>query len=110
MLAAVKYMVKVSVQADPSVADLKIVAGRCFPDVQQVLTVHPLTVEDTLRAAFNMPFIRRKLRPGELTVLNAAIAASLLDQLGAELRAIREWVAGWWKVNGQAAMDAGLQE
>ncbi len=109
LFAAVKYMVKVSVQGDPSVADLKRIATRCLPDVQRVLTVHPLAVEDALRRAFGLPFIRRQLTPGELLVLNAAISGSLLDQLGAELGAIREWVAAWWKVNVRSARDAGLQ-
>lgn len=63
LFAAVKYIVKVSVQGDPSVADLKGIAARCLPD----------------------------------------------DQLGAELGAIREWVAAWWNVNARSARDAGLQ-
>lgn len=109
LFAAVKYLVKVFVQGDPSEADLKSLATSCFPDVEEVLAAHPIAVEDALRTVFRMPFIRRKLRPDELLVLDAAIAGCLLNQLGAELREVREWVAEWWKVNAEAARAAGLQ-
>jgi hypothetical protein len=110
LFAAVKYMVRVSVQGDPTEADLKSLAARCFPYVETVLTPYPLAVEDALRSDFDKPFIRRELRPGELLLLNAAITSWLLDQLGAELREVREWVAQWWKVNARAIHDAGVQD
>lgn len=110
LFAAVTYMVRIFVQGDPSEADLKSLATRCFPDVEEVLTAHPMAVEDALRSDFDMPFTRRELMPGELLVLNAAISASLLDQLGAELPEIREWVAKWWKVNARGARAAGLHD
>lgn len=110
LFAAVKYMVKLFVRGDPSAADLKILAARCFPDVQIVLTAHPMAVEDAVRAVFDMPSIRRKLRPGERLVLNAAITRSLLNLLGAEPGEIREWVAEWWGVNRRVINDLGVQD
>ena len=110
LFAAVKCMIRFSVRGDPSEADLKSLAARCFPDVQTVLVTHPMAVEDALRTAFRLPPIRRKLRPGELLVLNAAIARSLLDQLGTELGGIRDWVAEWWRVNARTIHDIGVQD
>lgn len=110
LFAAVKYLVKVFVQGDPSESDLKSLAARCFPSVEKVLAPYPLAVEDALRAVFDRPYIRRELRPGELLLLNAAITSWLLDQLGAELQEVREWVAEWWKVNARVIHGVGVQD
>jgi hypothetical protein len=110
LFAAVKYMVKVFVQGDPSEADLQSLAARCFPYVETLLAPYPLAVEDALRVVFDLPFIRRELKPGELLLLNVAITAWLLDQLGADLREVRAWVAEWWRVNTRAIHEAGVQD
>lgn len=75
-----------------------------------LLIAHPMAVEDAPRRVFRMPPIRRKLRPGEMLVLNAAITRSLLDQLRTELEGIRHWVAEWWRVNARAIHDSGVQD
>ncbi len=86
---------------DPSESDLKGLAARCFPAVSRVLTAHPMAVEDTLRRDLGLPVIRRRLSPGELLVLNAAIAGLLITSTADEFKELREYVAEWWRVNAQ---------
>ena len=69
--------------------------------MSRVLTAHPKAAEDTLRTSFGLSAIRRKLSPGELLVLNAAIAGSLLTNTADEFMELREYVAEWWRVNAR---------
>jgi hypothetical protein len=110
LLAIVTYLVRLSLRGEPSRDDLKNIAVGCFPDVNEVLTCHPMAVEDALRIAFGMPAIRRELAPGEMVVLLAAITGSLLTEPEAELPPIREHVGEWWSVNARQFHDHGVQD
>lgn len=110
LLGTVKHLVRHGVRGEPSRDDLKNIAVGGFPHVNEVLTAHPMAVEDALRIAFGMPAIRRELAPGELVILLAAITGALLTEPDAELAKIREHVGEWWKVNAQQFHNYGVQD
>lgn len=95
---------------EPAEGDLRRIAASCFPGVSRVLTAHPMAVEDTLRAAFGLPAVRRKLSPGEHVVLSAAITGSMLTEPADEMPELRAYVAEWWRVNAGSFHEHGVED
>lgn len=110
LLAGIKFMTQRIFRRKPNEADLKELATRCYPGVSNVLTVHPTAVEDALRNAFHLNPVRRKLSPGELGLIRAAVIGCLLTKPEEELPEIRGYVAEWWKVNARMIRQAGVKD
>ena len=110
LLAGTEYITQRILRRKPSEADLKELAARCVPSVSRVLTLHPMVVEDALRATFDLKAIKRELSPGELGLILAAIIGCLLTEPEGDLSEIRTYVAEWWKVNAQAIRQAGVKD
>ena len=110
LLAVVKYLIRRSLMGEPAEGDLRRIAARCLPGVSRVLTAHPMAVEDTLRAAFGLPAVRRKLSPGEHVVLSAAITGSMLAEPADEMPELRAYVAEWWRVNARSFHEHGVED
>lgn len=101
LLAVVKYKIRRSLMGEPAEGDLRRIAARCFPGVSQVLTAHPMAVEDTLGAASGLPAIMRKLSPGGNVLLSAAITGSMLT------KPADEWPE---RVNARSFHEFGIED
>jgi len=102
-----EYRVHDILQGRPTPQDLHDLANRAYPRFAKLIKENEASLEDTLSTVFRFASADEQVTGGRLLVAGSAAISALLDDVDAQLSAIREPFPRWYARNAAKLTELG---